>query len=234
MAFSTREARSDDWEDIRRISGISGYFDYIGRMGPSYLDWGTVIVAISDGNILGFLKIEEMQDRSAWLSGLRVDPSRRREGIGKFLTDAAVNQAGKTGLERARMLIHSGNAPSLKLAETCGFHEIKEYDFYSGSVDMTGYVKSNEPVSEAVFVVWKVMIPNGTVNPPAELLSLNGNRIVVSSTDQNRFYHILSGDKFTVTAGDGIVLAEKGTMKIEGLKKLEDFDTGLVFEKETL
>lgn len=232
MAFSARKAGSDDWEDIRRISEISGYFDYIGRMGKSYLDWGTVIVAVDGDSILGFLKIEELQDRSAWLSGLRVDPARRREGIAGFLTGAAVGQAKENGLSCARMLIHSENEPSLKLAQSCGFKNILEYEFYSGIIDTEGYVRSGDHVSEPVFSAWKIMIPDGTLYPPAELLSSDGNRIVVSNTERNTFYHILSGDRFTFTDGEGIVLARRGFIQIKELEKLDDFDVGIVFEKK--
>lgn len=232
MDVRIRDANPEDWDEIRKISGISGYMDYIGRIGPSYMDWGKVIVA-EEAGILGFLKIEELPDKSAWLSGLRVDPARRREGIARLLTDWSVEFAGRNGLKSVRMIIHSDNGPSLKLVEKCGFRKALEYDFYEGEIDLTGYSRTSEVVYEPVFNLWKVMISSKESQVKNDLFVNGDRRIFLSKSDHSTFYQILSGNGFETREGEGIVIVEKGKGITLDLKRMEDFDTGLVYEKKT-
>ncbi len=232
MSMGIRTATPGDWDEIRRISAISGYMDYIGRIGPRYMEWGTILVAY-DERMLGFLKMERLQDNSAWLGGLRVDPSRRREGVARFLTDEAVKEAGKTGLDFARMIIHTGNLPSLNLARKCGFTEILEYDFYQGSIDLKGYSPSDRTYAGPVFDTWRIVMCDDTIQMNGAFLSSGQNKVYVSESDRNRFYHLLNGAGFREKGGNGVVVVPRGVPGMESLRRIEDFDTGIVFEKST-
>ncbi|MEM0156784.1 MAG: GNAT family N-acetyltransferase, partial [Thermoplasmataceae archaeon] len=125
-------ATGKDWHKISEISKRSGYEDYINRIGPSYLDSGHVLVWKDNAEIRGFLKLEYLQDNSAWMSGLRVDPDFRRMSIGSDLTNAAIELAVNSGASCVRMLIHDGNFKSSGLAIKLGFYRVSRFAFFNG------------------------------------------------------------------------------------------------------
>ena len=104
MALRITVAGADNWNEISNISMKSGYEDYINKVGSTYLDDGIVLLSYIDETASGFLKLEEMPDNSAWLSGIRVLPEFRRMHIGSNLTEKAIELARSQGLIIARML----------------------------------------------------------------------------------------------------------------------------------
>ena len=78
--------------------------------------FGQVHVAEEDGRVLGFAALV-MDERSAELDGLFVEPGRWGEGVGRILVDHAAHQARKKGL--ALSVIASPSARGFY--EKCGF-----------------------------------------------------------------------------------------------------------------
>lgn len=229
MSLHSRMAKSNDWDFISRISRESGYIDYIGRLGISYLDWGKVMVA-EDDHILGFLKIEEMPDRSGWLSGMRVDINHRREGIGQYITEEVIKYARASGMESLRLLVQDENTASIALAEKCSFQRMMGLSFYEGSIDLSGFVESKISEPSTLFSVWKVFRYSTGNTLPGSYLTRGSDRVFVSSNKSNRFIHVLSGGHLEGVPGDGIVVTERSLETVSGLKRVEDFGTGLVYE----
>ncbi len=229
MVLRSRLAHHSDWEDISRISRESGYMDYIGRIGPSYLDWGTVIVSEDEG-MNGFLKVEFLPDGSGWLSGIRVDYRHRREGIATFLTREAVKYAADSGVSTLRMLIHEENVPSLKLAESCGFRRFMEFLFYEGAVDKSQFKETGTENGEYLFYVWKLMKAHGNRDQKGTMLSDGKNRIFLSSNDRNSFFHVMDGSFLAAGEGEDTIIVQRGKGVVEGAREMEDFDVGIVYE----
>lgn len=73
---------------------------------------GDVIVAESGGEIVGFAALEGGE-----LDGLFVEPARWREGIGRQLVEAAVQEARRRGLA----VMVSANPGARRFYEKCGF-----------------------------------------------------------------------------------------------------------------
>ncbi len=127
-----READPSDWPSISEISRIAGYDDYINDVGPAYLLSGHVMVNIVDERIVGFLKVEILPDRSAWLSGLRVHPEYRRMKVATQLTESAITSSRKMGLHNVRLLVQQNNQKSVSLVEKIGFLRASDFCFFSG------------------------------------------------------------------------------------------------------
>ncbi len=224
------KASLQDWESIRRISSVSGYDDYIGKIGPSYLKDGTVL-AVYDTELIAFMKLEFLGDRSVWLSGLRVDPSRRREGIATYLTKGGLEHARSKGCMVARMIISSTNTPSVNLAKRLGFQPILDYQFYEGAVDTSGFSLLEEVPRYPLFLVWKVMIPDSNMKVDGRYLVRGESRMFLTERGDTTYYHLLSGNDFSFTEGDSIIVVERGRFHLTNMKRLEGFEEGLVFQK---
>ena len=52
---------------------------------------------------------------------LAVLPVARRQGLGERLLRTALQEAEKTGINRALLEVRTGNAPAIALYEKCGF-----------------------------------------------------------------------------------------------------------------
>ncbi len=130
--FMIRAAGINDWPSISHISSVAGYDDYINKIGVSYLSTGMVIV-YDDGKIKGFMKIEEMPDNTIWLSGIRVDPDHRNNGIASSLIDYA-RKYGK----KMRLIVEDNNYKSLNLVKKNKFSEVKKFLFVKGIPDVSG------------------------------------------------------------------------------------------------
>ena len=76
------------------------------------VDRGDVLVAESDGRIVGFAALDDSE-----LDGLFVEPDQWRRGIGRTLVEAATHEARRRGLS-----LSVGAGPSAKgFYERCGF-----------------------------------------------------------------------------------------------------------------
>lgn len=125
--LSIRMARPEEREALedlqRRASLALGEYNEQLEANPDaieltleLIDRGEVIVAELDDRVAGFAAVL-MNDDSAELDGLFVEPELWRQGIGAALVDVAVHEARRQGL--AMMVIASPTARGFY--ERCGF-----------------------------------------------------------------------------------------------------------------
>lgn len=224
-------AGPENWKEISNISLESGYMDYINRIGPSYLEGGTVLIGYVDHNAAGFLKIEEMEDHSVWLSGIRVLPKFRRMHIGSDLTTGAIDVAKRKNFKMARLLIHRNNRNSILMVEKSGFSKVCEMAFLRGvSVERMKIVHSVSKLPKLINLGWKFSEP---------LDSLNDRATIYKSEMGAEVLEI--GNSFQITQwGKDLEFTEEGFSCMEMDSKfpesahkymLDDFDIGQIFEK---
>ena len=81
-----------------------------------------------------FVVPDEMAPPGGWMvSGLVVDPSVRRRGIGRMLLTAVVEQAGRVAPgQTLRSVVNATNRASLALHRTVGFRRVKCVSRYAG------------------------------------------------------------------------------------------------------
>lgn len=138
--MKVRTALKGDWPSISEVSKISGYEDWINEIGEGFLNSGTVLLA-EDETLAGFMKLEFLDDNSAWFSALRVHPDSRRKGVGTSLTDYGLKIARNGGASYARLLIESSNVKSIGLATKLGFSKKEEFRLFSGTFDISQFRK---------------------------------------------------------------------------------------------
>ena len=234
MALRITVAGADNWNEISNISMKSGYEDYINKVGPTYLDDGIVLLSYIDETASGFLKLEEMPDNSAWLSGIRVLPEFRRMHIGSNLTEKAIELARSQGLIMARMLIHAENYSSLSLAQKVGFSKVCKMAFFRGvSTNNMTNIQTMKNYPTLLNLGWKFVKPIDSVIEkvmPNMYRSKNGSEIIEI------------GNSYQITQwGSDLDFNNYGFSCMEVVSKLsdeacpyllDDFDFGLIFEKK--
>ncbi len=229
-----RKATEKDWAAISRISSIAMYDDYINEIGPGYLKIGDTFV-LEKGNLLGFLKIQYMPDGFLYVSGLRVDPTARRQGIGENLTRYAISLAFDSGKKGARVLIHPENHASLSLSRKLGFYPIESFHFFLGEIDFSGFSESKSWPMRIIDLGFEYSLP--TENFPATLMQKGSLRISVSKMDpiwNNRTLTILGNGQISFRNGKSLISFPEDyfTGTPPDLEPLSGFESAVLLERK--
>jgi len=87
-----------------------------------------ILVADSDGEVVGWISLSEWSDRCAYSDtaevSLYVAEKHRGKGVGKKLLESVVEEAGKVGLHTLVSRIAGGNKTSIHLHESFGFEHV--------------------------------------------------------------------------------------------------------------
>jgi 8-oxo-dGTP diphosphatase len=85
-----------------------------------------VLVAEHDSEVVGFLVLSfvpTLTGLRAWIDDVAVDPTRRRQGIGRALFEAAIQRASRRGATHLFMDTSRGNPDARDFYHACGFEE---------------------------------------------------------------------------------------------------------------
>ena len=101
------------------------------EIGNSSEDWARKITKPNDLTLLGYTEIDPNEPDGivsvnigknyALIHGLYVKPSYRRNGLGSYLVESAIDAARSKGMPLVRAQTLYGNEPAQKLFENCGF-----------------------------------------------------------------------------------------------------------------
>ena len=78
------------------------------------------LVADADGKIVGYIGVQEICG-TAYVTNIAVDPSCRRQGVGRALLCEACRGAQTRGCASITLEVRESNAPAIALYEQCGF-----------------------------------------------------------------------------------------------------------------
>jgi ribosomal protein S18 acetylase RimI-like enzyme len=95
---------------------------------------GLCLVGEEDGRVVGFILGDESFEgdrETAYLEWLAVDAERRRQGLGRRLTETALAGVKELGKARVVVDIADGNEQSRALAEELGFEEGPTVRYFS-------------------------------------------------------------------------------------------------------
>jgi GNAT superfamily N-acetyltransferase len=115
-----RLARSEDREAVLAFSSHTwDWGDYIEYVWDEWLHdpQGMLFVATSDGQPVGVAHIRMLNKTEAWLEGMRVAPTFRRQGIATALFEAQLLEAMRRGAKTVRSITESTNTTSIRLME---------------------------------------------------------------------------------------------------------------------
>jgi ribosomal protein S18 acetylase RimI-like enzyme len=133
VVTTIRQARTEDEPGLRDIdaatwtAGVSpapppsgGTAFFGGRIAPA-----DVLVAETGGVLAGYAALGSLPlaSRSHVLEirALAVHPARQRCGVGRRLTEAAIEQARSRGARKLSLRVLGGNVAARRLYESCGF-----------------------------------------------------------------------------------------------------------------
>jgi GNAT superfamily N-acetyltransferase len=92
--------------------------DYIADIWDSWILQGNLFVAVENDIPIGLSHLVFMDNRQAWLEGIRVNPNHRRKGYGRRIISHCESIANSKTI---RMIIESDNTPSIDLARSMGY-----------------------------------------------------------------------------------------------------------------
>jgi len=82
-------------------------------------------VLLEGGSWVAFGRLDDLGDGEGWLSGARVVPGRRGQGVGAILLEKMISDAESIGVGDLRVVIEDQNVPSIRLAHRFGFGPVQ-------------------------------------------------------------------------------------------------------------
>lgn len=118
---------------LNPVQDLSQLRDFLSATDPAdYLledlaEWtreGRLWVGEERGEWVAFGRLHDLGDAEGWVSGLRVLPARRGQGLGGRLLDGVLSDARTIGVTAIRAAIEDGNVVSRRLFERVGFRPV--------------------------------------------------------------------------------------------------------------
>ena len=222
----------EDWPAVSEISTASGYDDYINTIGPSYMNDGSVIV-FEEGRVLGFGKINYLEDGSGWLSGLRVHPDAWRKGVGISISRYLMQLAIEHRLYYARMLIEDRNTRSIKLSLKMGFAPIQSYSFFEGTPATSGFKPVNFKGHIMVNEGWNFVKISDTYRGEGEFMESEEKTLVYVWNGNTKLVQVVNGGGDLNAEMEGITCAPEADAAYlsKNFAPLDSFESATVYEK---
>jgi ribosomal protein S18 acetylase RimI-like enzyme len=106
-------------------------------MQPDWISSSTILVAILNGNQVGFLRMRpHLTPKTAWITDLVVREDVRRQGIASVLSIAAQDWAVKHDYRRSILEMQSKNYPAIRMALKLGYEFCGYNDHYYANQDI--------------------------------------------------------------------------------------------------
>ncbi len=131
VQYEVRPARSDDKSAILAFcQNTFSWGDYIPEVWDRWLGdaSGTMLVGVVDQQPVGLLRVAFLDDRVAWLEGMRVHPDFRRQGVGTAIDAAARSLARARGCRVERLATSIKNIAAQKILATEGYTRIAQFN----------------------------------------------------------------------------------------------------------
>jgi ribosomal-protein-alanine N-acetyltransferase len=113
-------------EDLATIAAMQEASPAASQWDPaSYLDY-ECSVAISGGQVLGFLVVRQISPDEREILNLAVDPAARRRGVARKLLEAELRRVKC----RWFLEVRASNSSAIKLYENAGFREVGRRESY--------------------------------------------------------------------------------------------------------
>ncbi|MCR5151188.1 MAG: ribosomal protein S18-alanine N-acetyltransferase [Clostridiales bacterium] len=131
--FSVRKWNEEDINGVFEIEKecFSSPWSYADLKNNFYLDSSHFYVALSRGEIIGYIGVQEICFE-AYITNIAVKKLYRKHGVGEKLLSAAVSGAKERGCDFITLEVRPSNCAAIYLYEKYGFtHRGKRKNFYS-------------------------------------------------------------------------------------------------------
>ena len=128
--------KEQDWPAVREIyrEGINTGHATFETEAPTWEQWDSDhladcrLVAKCDGQVVGWVALSPVSRRKVYSGvvevSLYVKASARRQGIGKTLLAAAIEESERAGIWTLQSMTFPENSASIALQESCGFRQV--------------------------------------------------------------------------------------------------------------
>jgi len=120
---------SDKLVILKFCQNTFSWGDYIKDVWDYWLSEGILLV-LEKNSPIGFCHAV-FSPKQVWLEGIRINPNFRRQGLASNLVKKVESIAIKKQIPVLLMLIETGNAPSIFMAQHMGFRINQTWNFYS-------------------------------------------------------------------------------------------------------
>lgn len=136
LSVAVRPARPEDTPQAMELTAqIWGGHDYVPRAWGTWLadPEGGLLVAESEGRLVGLAKVSRQTSGEGWLHGLRVHPRFEGRGVASALHEASVAAWDARGGGPLRLATRSDRYPVQHLCNRTGFEKTGEFTWYVAS-----------------------------------------------------------------------------------------------------
>lgn len=120
--------RVDPERDVDRLRSFlseADREDYLLAGLDSWIHHGRLWYAEEDGRWIAFARLHDLGEGEGWLSGMRVAPSRRGQGVGTRFLGHLLRDARSVGISAVRVVIEDENVPSRRQVLRAGFRQVE-------------------------------------------------------------------------------------------------------------
>jgi ribosomal protein S18 acetylase RimI-like enzyme len=129
--ITIRPGRIEDAERVRSFTEDTfAWGDYVGREFPTWLDRPdelAIVAADDEGSAVAVARVGLLSEAEAWLSGARVHPDHRRQGIGSVMNDFGVEWSRERGAKVIRLATEETNTAARAQVEKLGYRAIARF-----------------------------------------------------------------------------------------------------------
>ena len=140
--FTIRPGRVEDIPVVRSFTEDTfSWGDYVGREFPVWLnqpDQLAIVAADDQDAPVAVARVGLLSDVEAWLSGARVHPDHRRQGIGSVMNDFGVQWAREKGARVIRLATEEDNSPARSQVEKLGYRSVARFVLATRAVEGRG------------------------------------------------------------------------------------------------
>ena len=124
--------------------------DYIDRVWDSWINDSSGLLLVTETNAknntkgypIALSRISACPNNLAWIEGLRVNPSYRKQGVATSLVEYMLNFGIKKGFKDASAIVSVRNTASQKMLEKQGFFKLQRFNYYNISLEKFRYLEN--------------------------------------------------------------------------------------------
>ncbi|MBI4791044.1 MAG: GNAT family N-acetyltransferase [Chloroflexi bacterium] len=134
ISIRVRPARPEDKQAILSFSrNTFSWGDYIPEVWDKWLGdrAGQIVVGVVDGQPIAMLHVAILEQRVAWMEGMRVHPDFRRQGLGTAVDAGGLEYARTRGCRIARLATSSKNIPAQRTLRTQGYTQVAQFNSWT-------------------------------------------------------------------------------------------------------
>jgi GNAT superfamily N-acetyltransferase len=240
VSYVIRPARADDLPHIEPWTRDTfTWGDYVAERLPAWLEepGALVIVCVHDDDVpVALSRAELLSPTEAWLSAARVHPAHRRAGMGRAMSDFAVEWAQEQGALVARLAIESDNEAAIGQVLKSGYHQTGEWvhatALPAGGRRLERDLQLRPGVVVDADAAWTFWSQSDLAQAARDLISLGwrwrkaSNQDLQKAVDGHRFMQSPGGWAIVETDEDGISVRWLATtpadapLLLQGLREL--------------